>query len=135
MGAFSNELQSILDELGMSQAEFAEVSGIAQSQMSRYINGSVQPSPDLLEKLCVTLDMPKRARLAAAHLSDELPESARELVQIVLTTARAEDEASVNYRAKMPKHLREVFDYFERQAMKDPDFAEWLSGTYKLMRG
>ena len=135
MGVFATELQNILEELGMTQSEFSEASGIVQSQVSRYVKGTVRPEPGALEKLCSTLESKHRARLAAAHLSDELPESARDLIQIVIATGKVEDDASINYRAKMPKHLREVFDFFEREALQDKQVADWLIGTYRMLKG
>lgn len=53
---FSDNLQAMIREAGISQKELANISGISTSDISRYINGQQQPSAKAVVKLAYALE-------------------------------------------------------------------------------
>ena len=53
----SERIFEILDKRGMSQKEFSEKTGIAQTEISKLENGNRNPSIKLLQRLAEGMDM------------------------------------------------------------------------------
>ena len=105
--------------------------------MSRYVAGSVRPSLQVLEKLCLQLEPKFRAEIAAAHLKDELPESAHLLVRIQPVDDGKENRPLVSQhpgRAKLPKDLRDAFDFLEHMAIDNPDLSDHIQTLARMLR-
>lgn len=136
MSKFSTQLQVVLERLKISQREAAKEMGIPASLFHRYYRGTFRPKPEVLEKICRILNDPERAELVVAHLRDETPESARDLVRIMnlFADARIEGEPDYAYRVDLPEATRQAFDLLMTLARDDQDVADWIKGTAKILR-
>ena len=50
-------LKEILAQRGITLKEFAQSSGISQSNLSNYLNGNISPSLDTLKKIATNLNV------------------------------------------------------------------------------
>lgn len=50
-------LREILKERNLTVAQFAEMSGMSQSNISNYMNGNISPTLDTLHKIANALDI------------------------------------------------------------------------------
>lgn len=50
-------LKDILSQKGITLKDFANTSGISQSNLSNYINGNISPTLDTLKKIAAHLDI------------------------------------------------------------------------------
>ena len=50
-------LKKILDQRGITLKEFAQSSGISQSNLSNYLNGNISPTLDTLKKIATNLNV------------------------------------------------------------------------------
>jgi transcriptional regulator with XRE-family HTH domain len=50
-------LKEILSQKGITLKDFANTSGISQSNLSNYINGNISPTLDTLKKIAIHLDI------------------------------------------------------------------------------
>ena len=50
-------LKEILAQRGITLKEFAQSSGISQSNLSNYLNGNISPTLDTLKKIATNLDV------------------------------------------------------------------------------
>ena len=50
-------IKEILNQRGITLREFAQISGISQSNLSNYINGNISPTLDTLNKIAYHLDV------------------------------------------------------------------------------
>lgn len=50
-------LKEILAQRGMTLKDFAQLSGISQSNLSNYLNGNISPTLDTLKKMASFLDI------------------------------------------------------------------------------
>ena len=50
-------IKEILNQRGITLREFAQISGISQSNLSNYINGNISPTLDTLNKIAHHLDV------------------------------------------------------------------------------
>lgn len=108
------------------------------SLFNGYYNGSHRPSLEGLEKICRVFDKPERAALAAAHLRDELPSSAADLVRIVnlVESPRTEEESGEAYsKTKLPKKVMKDFEFLMQQAENDAGVIAWIKSTVDVLRG
>ena len=137
MSLFSNTLQIILERVPGSRSAFAERCGIPNSTMHTYLHGTAIPAVEALEKLCLALEPPDRAELVIAHLRDQTPPSAQDLIRIVaLIGAVEESPAPDDYRQiKLPKRVRDDFENLMRRAMNDKRVVDWISGFVDLLEG
>ncbi len=133
MSQFSNQLQASIEAQGFSQVEIVEKIGVSQGQTSRYVNGENRPEPDVFEKLCEIFPTEERVRLIVAYLADDVPVRYRNLISIEPTekSARTAEESPV-YRSRMPRKLREAYDYLGSAALEKPAIAQMLINTHKL---
>ena len=137
MSYFSVALKTVLEEKGLTQSELSRDAGLDSGLMSRYAAGSIRPSIQVLEKLCLQFEPKFRAELAAAHLKDELPKSAAELVRIVPFDQGPEIGEQISQqpaRARLPKDLREAFDFLERTAIDNPDLSEHIKTLCRMLK-
>ena len=137
MSYFSVALQTVLEDKGLTQSELSKNAGLDSGLMSRYAAGSIRPSLQVLEKLCLQLEPKFRAEIAAAHLKDELPESALALVRIEPVDEAKGHAAPVVHqpsRAKLPKDLRDAFDFLERMAIDNPDLSDHIKTLARMLR-
>lgn len=135
MSHFSNQLQASIEERGFSQIEITERIGVSQGQMSRYVNGENRPEPDVFAKLCEIFPKDERGKLIVAYLVDVIPPKDRSLIALELkkTEARVKEDAPL-FRARMPKRLREAYDFLAGAALENPAIAQMLINTYDLTK-
>ena len=50
-------LKEILAQRGLTLKDFAQISGISQSNLSNYLNGNISPTLDTLKKIAYNLDI------------------------------------------------------------------------------
>ena len=132
MSRLSTELRIIIEELEISQGELARMAGLPQGQISRYLSGNTDPTPETLKKIFLAFAEKERARLAVAHLNDQLPEYAAKLVRIESCIAQDADKPSRALR-KLPRALREAFDRLEAAAAEENDIAEAILAFDKAL--
>lgn len=53
----NTRIRSLLNELGISQTEFCEKTGLTKSALSNYLNGDRQPRQDQLDKISKAFDI------------------------------------------------------------------------------
>lgn len=137
MSLFSNTLQIILERLPGSRVAFADRTGIPNSTLHTYVHGAAVPDVEALEKICRGLEPADRAELVVAHLHDQTPASAQELVRIVslVKEPKAADEPAAFKDIKLPKRVRDDFENLMRRAMNDKRVVEWIGGTVDLLEG
>lgn len=134
-------IQRILDELNITQRQFAEMSGVDASLLNRYVSGDVRPSREVLEKICVALEAARnRSAVALAHLRDELPPSASELIKIVDLVQEPEsglrEEPEENQPApKLPRKAAADFRFLMHHAERHPEVIEWIRATVDVLKG
>lgn len=131
---FSTELAAVLEDLGVSRALFAERIGLASSSLHNLVHAKARPDAEALETLCIGLDQPQRARLVIAHLRDEIPPSATDLVRIVSLVGRTHEAPPDEPKARLPKSVRADFDYLERMAVKHPEVVASIQSTVRILR-
>lgn len=138
MSYFSTELQRTLEKRSGSRAAFAQSAGIAASTFHNLYHGENSPTVSELEKICLQMERAERAQLVMAHLRDQVPASARELVRIVslVDDPAAREEAARDYSdIKLPTKLREDFEFLMRSAVQHPAVGESIASTAKILRG
>jgi len=135
MSYFSTQLGAICTAHG-TQVSFSAALGIDQALLSRYLKGKVRPSPDFLRKIAETLPAEEQAALFIAHLVDELPASARALIQIRAVGEKVRESADdYGAQVRLPNNLREAYDFLQRASVENPDLADHILTTARLLRG
>jgi transcriptional regulator with XRE-family HTH domain len=73
MSHFGETLTALMELEKVTQLELAERTGISRSILSRFCNGHLTPTRDMLVRLCsdISTDSARRAKLLVAHLRDE----------------------------------------------------------------
>lgn len=138
MSHFSTELQLLLESMPGSRAGFAGRVSIAPSTFHNYFHGSAPPTVDDLEKICSILEHSQRAQLAIAHLRDQTPPSAADLVRVVnlINEPRVREETEAEYATiKLPAAVRRNFEFLMRRAVDSAAVRDSVAATVKLMRG
>lgn len=67
---FSENLKNIRHNAGISQEKLSDMCNIARSSISKYENGSQQPSLEVLEKLCECLKVSSDELLGIDHFKN-----------------------------------------------------------------
>jgi hypothetical protein len=117
---FSNALAVALDQLGWTRRGFSRISGIPESQVSKYARGLIGAGAGVLETIARQLPEAQRASVVTAWLRDHLPETARGLVEIRTPAGTVAEEPQIvlepelqramHYLAEMARHHREIDD-------------------------
>lgn len=122
MSNFSEELEKQMATKPASQVEAAELSGISQSQISKWLRSEqTSISSDQITALAKALsdDPVKHANLVKAHLLDEKFGAGSELVRIEIDSPaewkdkprpRSKGERAMNYLAEQRVISRDVND-------------------------
>lgn len=136
---FGPRLQLVLERRTIPQRQFAELAGVDRTLLNRYISGDVRPSREVLEKLCRALpEELDRAEIVCAHLRDETPPSAEELIQIVnLVTdpdLRMREDSGQWAGHPLPKKAQADFDALRSLAAGNPDILDWIRATLDVIQ-
>lgn len=134
MSQFSNQLRLCLERNGWTQTAACEKSETSPAMMSRYVSGENRPEPDAFEKIANIFPRAERAPLLLAYLLDAIPNSLRNEVTITpkREPARVGEDEPV-YRTKMPKALREAYDFIGRDALANEATADWLIANHERL--
>jgi len=135
MSHFSNQLLKSMEDCEFTQTFVQEKTGLSQGTVSRYANGEIQPEPEAFEKICSLFPKDHQTALVLSYLADHVPESLRKLVTIEPKPAssRIAEDPPV-FRARMPRKLREAYDYLARAALENPAIAQMLINTSDLTK-
>lgn len=124
---------------GWSQADLAEVSGVAAAQISRYEQGRTTPRPAVVAKLAKTLEV-RFEWLAFGHADSEGTGSAYPSEQVKRVEIEMEDalqaavkrfaqRSGIAYEAVFSTLLREMLNRFERNPTELEAFLKRLQST------
>lgn len=135
---FSNQLRVLVEKLDISRAQLADLAEIPASTLHKYFHG-LGRGPDTadLEKLCAILeDKEDRAQLVIAHLRDETPHSAADLVQLasLVHNGRVREDSPAP-AISLPKSVREDFEFLQGMAAKHPEVVDSIRSTVRIIRG
>lgn len=136
MSYFSTQLRSTVEKLDISRARLAELAEIPASTFHKYFHG-IGRGPDVadLEKICsVIQDTHDLAALVIAHLRDETPASAEELISIISLVGRTQEQPPSS-TVDLPKSVRADFEFLERMAAKHPEVVDSIRSTVRILRG
>jgi transcriptional regulator with XRE-family HTH domain len=135
MSKFSTRLQIVLERLNLSQSEVAKRAGMQPSLLNGYYKGIHRPAPDVLEKLCSVFDQQERAEIIIAHLQDEIPPSAQDLIRVVnLIKSPRIEETSDQITLDLPRKVRRDVEFLLK-SMDQPSVSDWIQATVKVLRG
>jgi transcriptional regulator with XRE-family HTH domain len=141
MSQFSNALQLILDRHNWPQAHLARMAGLEPSNIHRYFTGQHRPRFEHLQKLISALEEPQdKAALAAAHLRDELPNNAAELVRVVdLVAARKSSQMLVSeeappYSTKCTREQSAAIEWLCEHIATDPGVWQAIRSILAVIR-
>ena len=136
MGMFGTELQTAIKKMGWNQRLMTEkAAAFSQAQLSRYITGSNLPEMYTLEALCAVFPEEIRERLVMAYLLDQIPPSARDLVEIRPTGARSSQDVPVFGKAPRGSRLQRYLSALERLALGNPDFEKAIMYMVRSYEG
>lgn len=94
MKRFPAVLNDILQESQLTQAEIGNLSSLGQLKISRLVNGVIRADKEDFAALYspnVGLDHHQKARLAMAHIEDELPADAFQHLAVTIPEMRMDD--------------------------------------------
>lgn len=120
----------------MRAVQLAELSGIAQSTVSRLVSGE-QPwvSPEDLATISKTLtdNSSEQAELLRAHLLDECTGPAAKLIEISYSGHQLR-ELPVAYQVNLPDELERHMATIREYVIKDKNVREIIEGLGELLR-
>src|SRR5438270_11252194 len=113
MSYFGLALKELLDRKNMKAVRLAELSGVGQPKISRYIRGDQawvhQEDLDAIART-VTVEPSERAELVRARLMDECKGPGAELIRIEIADSLSLKETPPPYyQVKLPKDLERAF--------------------------
>lgn len=133
MGYFSNKLAELVERHGSAQA-VADLSGLARSSISRFVNDKMLPDPASLEKLCSLVEESEAADLIDAFLRDQIPDNLRYLVRITPNTTRVrEDEPMPAIYNRLKPETRAMLHEIARLALEDDQVADAFSSMLRAI--
>lgn len=132
MSFLATALDDLMRERDWSQTETATRSGIAQSNISRYLRGVI-PEPEHFEKLCSPFG-PDAALLVAAWSRDMTPVALRKLLPTpahanAIAEASRADGDLIHFSPRVRKLTKEVAAACEA----DPDVFAAVQSTMALV--
>lgn len=138
MSYFGTALKALLDQKGMKAVRLAEISGVSQPTISRYIRGDQGwVAPDDLAKICgaITNKPVEQAELLRARLLDELhgPGSGLVRVEIVGETFHDRLQRLHPQTVQLPKDLEEALNVIRESIIHDPDVEDVIRGLGRLL--
>lgn len=138
MSYFGTALTTIMQRNGLKQIELARLSGVDNSNVSRYCTGDqVWVSPDHLEKLtrAISTKAEDRAELIKAHLLDECVGPGSDLIEIsILGKDSRPSEAAVPYQVPLPANLEEALGTIREHLIHDRHVRDIIEGLANLLK-
>jgi transcriptional regulator with XRE-family HTH domain len=121
MSAFSEQLRVALEAADLSQSDFAEITRISQSTISRYLKGEIKPEPEVFGQLLNGLPESLHFEVILARLTDELPKEYRSTVTILAQGGTVREDSLPYLPQRMAKDLRRAFEYLAKTAIEEPE--------------
>ena len=95
-------LREILKERNLTVAQFAEMSGMSQSNISNYMNGNISPTLETLYKISNALDIEitelfrkkEEIKLLAKYANETIEISTKELLDFVKSKLSKKNESN-----------------------------------------
>lgn len=138
MSYFGNTLKELLDRKGMKAVRLAELAGISQPTVSRYINGDqVWVSEEDVTRLAVAIsDDPKeQAELIRGRLLDVKVGPGSELVRVEVVGSSSGKTPSQECVLRLPDDLEAALLIICENAIRDADVRDVVLGLANLLEG
>jgi transcriptional regulator with XRE-family HTH domain len=135
MSYFGNALQALLTRKNMRGVRLAELSGVSQPAISRYIRGDQSfVAHEDLEAItgAISNNPADRAELIRAHLLDECHGPGSELIDIAISGVPTKEAAS-RHNVKLPEHLEHALAAIREHLEKDKNLREIIEGLGNLL--
>jgi hypothetical protein len=133
MTAFAYALEQALAAVQWNRSELSRRLGRSTSTVNDWFRETYRPSRSVLSELARVLPEEQFASIVIAHLNDERPPEAADLVAISSQSPRLrEDEAEY---AALPTELRELVNWLGRRALTSHALRQSLEATRDLLRG
>ncbi len=135
LSRFSNALGVALQELRLTQKEFAAACNLTPSQINRFVRGK-NVGLASLETIARALPDAQRADVVAAWLRDALPQNTGGLVSI-LTAGRVAEESPEESAAlaQLKPELNQAVRYLIAAARTHTEISDLLIDLEKALRG
>lgn len=136
MSYFGNALAELLNRKNMKAVRLAELTGVGQPTISRYINGDqTWVGPEDLDMLAsgISENPAEQAELIRAHLLDECHGPGSQLIEISVS-GQPVREQQTSYRVKLPKELEEALATIREYVIKDKNVRDVVEGLGNLLR-
>jgi DNA-binding Xre family transcriptional regulator len=137
MSYLSQALDSLMTKHGINGATLAKAIGHSEGIVSRWRTGRQSfIAPDTLDLVArhVTQDPLERGELVKAHLLDEIPPIAKDIVRVDIVTPSGDvlSEDPTKYQSSLPPKLEYAIDILRDHAT-DPDVKVILTGLADLL--
>lgn len=136
MSYFGNALSELLTRKKMRAVRLAELSGVGQPTISRYISGEQTfVSLEDLEAIAGAIsDEPmEQAELVRAHLLDECQGPGAQLIDVSVS-GHVLREVVTPYQVKLPEDLEQCMAIIREHVIKDKNVREIVEGLGNLLR-
>jgi transcriptional regulator with XRE-family HTH domain len=133
MSAFSEQLRVALDAADLGQSQIAELSGISQPTISRYLKGEMNPEPEQFGALLDNLPDSLHFELIVARLADELPKKYRDCVTILAPGGAVREAPAAYMPAKLAKDLRRALEHLAEEAVQQPAVRDLVLALAKAL--
>ena len=117
MGYFGNKLKRIMEQTGMTFQRIADRSGLSRSAINHIALGKIEsPDRENVERIISVFSSKEHIHdLALAHLEDEMPVQARELLEIKSRVGSHLKESSApDYANKLDSAFEDAVDRIRR---------------------
>lgn len=135
MSYFGTTLSELLKRKNMKAVKLAELSGVAQATISRYINFEqlfVDPKDLRSMASAISNDPAEQAELIRAHLMDERGEGpGADLVDV--TVGHELRERPAPYLVKLADELEDTFAVIREHVIKNKDVRDIVQGLGNLL--
>ena len=81
-------IHHLIKKRGLTQLEVANKIGKSATALSQIINGTYNPNPDTLKRLCEVLEVPMPVVYFLSMTEDEIPEEKLELYRMLAPTIK-----------------------------------------------
>lgn len=134
MSFFSIALDSLIHERQLTQGQLAEISGINQAQISRYLTASARPDTEYLGRLCAAFNADGTS-LLIAFLRDEIPPALCDALEIRPASKKSRDDSARHTPYdRLPRKVRTLLDEIATACERDPRIFAAIESTMSLVR-
>ena len=127
---FATSLKSFLERTKTKAVDLERDANVPASTVGKLITG-VRPSVERLAEILHVIPAPEAAKLLEAYLSDAIPASWRDAVQIIISVA---ESAFASAPSTVKDTLTRTLEAIAARARADIDFAGWLTDTAALLQ-